>query len=78
MRRSVIGLWVSLFPLAALAQEQEMKSIVDFTQPDAVRWNIVNDGVMGGLSSSDLELTDSETALFSGGDECRDIKGQLF
>ncbi|MCJ7627560.1 MAG: CIA30 family protein [Longimicrobiales bacterium] len=66
MRRSVIGLWVSLFPLAALAQEQEMKSIVDFTQPDAVRWNIVNDGVMGGLSSSDLELTDSDTGLFSG------------
>ena len=40
-----------------------MKNIVDFTQPDEVRWNIVNDGVMGGLSSSDLELTESETAL---------------
>ena len=66
MFTSVIGFWVSLIPLAALAQEQEMKNIVDFTQPDEVRWNIVNDGVMGGLSSSDLELTESETALFSG------------
>jgi NADH dehydrogenase [ubiquinone] 1 alpha subcomplex assembly factor 1 len=43
-----------------------MKNIVDFTQPDGIQWNIVNDGVMGGLSSSDLELTESETALFSG------------
>ena len=66
MRSSVIGLLVNLIPLAALAQEQEMKNIVDFTQPDDVRWSIVNDGVMGGVSSSDLEVTDSETALFSG------------
>ena len=43
-----------------------MKNIVDFAQPEEVRWTIVNDGVMGGLSSSDLELTDSGTALFSG------------
>jgi NADH dehydrogenase [ubiquinone] 1 alpha subcomplex assembly factor 1 len=43
-----------------------MKVIVDFAEPNAVQWNIVNDGVMGGLSTSDLELTDENTALFSG------------
>ena len=43
-----------------------MKTIVDFTQPDEVRWNIVNDGVMGGLSTSDLEPSGDGTGLFSG------------
>ena len=66
MRGSVIGLGIILIPFAALAQEHEMKVVVDFTEPESVRWTIVNDGVMGGLSSSDLELTEEGTGLFSG------------
>jgi monofunctional biosynthetic peptidoglycan transglycosylase len=43
-----------------------MKVIVDFTEPEGAQWIIVNDGVMGGLSTSDLELTEESTGLFSG------------
>jgi monofunctional biosynthetic peptidoglycan transglycosylase len=43
-----------------------MKVLVNFTEQDEARWSIVNDGVMGGRSSSDIELTDQGTGLFSG------------
>ena len=43
-----------------------MKVLVDFTEENDVPWRIVNDGVMGGLSSSDMELTEDGTALFTG------------
>ncbi len=43
-----------------------MEFVVDFKNPDAVRWAMVNDGVMGGRSSSDLEATGDGTGLFSG------------
>ena len=43
-----------------------MKDIVDFSDPSEASWTIVNDGVMGGRSSSDMELTDEGTAVFSG------------
>ena len=66
MRSSVLWLIGTLIPLGASAQEQDMKVLVNFTEQDDVRWRIVNDGVMGGLSSSDLELTEDGTALFSG------------
>ncbi|MFG1691587.1 CIA30 family protein [Gemmatimonadota bacterium] len=66
MRASVIGLLANLIPLVALAQEHDMKVVVDFTEPDGAQWTIVNDGVMGGLSTSDLELTEEGTGLFSG------------
>ena len=46
MRPSVIGLLANLIPLVALAQEHEMKVIVDFSEPDGVQWIIVNDGVI--------------------------------
>jgi monofunctional biosynthetic peptidoglycan transglycosylase len=43
-----------------------MKVIVDFAQSGSIPWSIVNDGVMGGLSSSQMELSESGTALFKG------------
>jgi monofunctional biosynthetic peptidoglycan transglycosylase len=43
-----------------------MKVIVDFAEPDDVRWTLVNDGVMGGLSTSDLTLSEEATVLFTG------------
>jgi monofunctional biosynthetic peptidoglycan transglycosylase len=61
-----VALLVCLLPATTLGQEKDMKTLVDFKNPDALRWTIVNDGVMGGLSRSDLELTDQETVLFTG------------
>ncbi|MFC1660699.1 CIA30 family protein [Gemmatimonadota bacterium] len=66
MRLSVPASLAALIPLAVFAQEQEMKTVVDFSDPHPVQWTIVNDGVMGGLSSSNLELTETGTGLFSG------------
>jgi len=43
-----------------------MKVLVDFSELDAVAWTIINDGVMGGRSTSDLMLTGEGTGLFSG------------
>ena len=48
MRVLVVGFLVTLLPLTAFAQESEMKTVVDFTRPEEARWNIGNDGVMGG------------------------------
>jgi len=43
-----------------------MKKILDFFQPGSMQWTIINDGVMGGLSTSNLELTEEGTGLFAG------------
>lgn len=41
--------------------------LFDFRQSDEVNnWLVVNDGVMGGLSQSEIVLTGSNTALFQG------------
>ena len=53
-------------PVTLAAQEQEMRVVVDFTERDAVPWSIVNDGVMGGRSTSKISLTNERTALFTG------------
>ena len=66
MRSLAMLLFAGLFPLQSTAQEPKMRTVVDFGKPEAARWTIVNDGVMGGRSSSDVELTADNTALFSG------------
>ena len=43
-----------------------MREILDFEEADARPWAIVNDGVMGGRSTSDVERTDHGTLRFSG------------
>ena len=49
------------------AMEQDERLIINFEQADEIaRWRIVNDGVMGGLSKSDLTQSKSNTAIFSG------------
>ena len=41
--------------------------LITFDSPDSSdNWMIVNDGVMGGLSTSSFEVTDSGTGIFSG------------
>jgi monofunctional biosynthetic peptidoglycan transglycosylase len=42
-------------------------TVVDFDREDAGKdWLVVNDGVMGGLSTSRIEVTDRGTAFFKG------------
>jgi|TARA_B100000745_G_scaffold295074_1_gene238798 monofunctional biosynthetic peptidoglycan transglycosylase len=43
-----------------------MRVVVDFIEGEGVLWSIVNDGVMGGRSTSKISLTDERTALFTG------------
>jgi monofunctional biosynthetic peptidoglycan transglycosylase len=66
MRTLAMLLLVGLIPQQAPAQESRTKTVVDFAEPETARWTIVNDGVMGGRSSSDVALTGDDTALFSG------------
>jgi monofunctional biosynthetic peptidoglycan transglycosylase len=45
----------------------ETKALVDFTAAkENERWRIVNDGVMGGLSQSGIEITSATHAVFQG------------
>ena len=65
-RLLAVVLCTCLIPVTLAAQEQEMRVVVDFTEGEGIRWSIVNDGVMGGRSTSKLSLTDQKTALFTG------------
>ena len=44
----------------------DQKRIVDFSETDREQWYVINDGVMGGVSMSEMRLTDKGTAVFSG------------
>lgn len=47
-------------------QEEPMTVLVDFSHAGSGPWAIVNDDVMGGLSSSQVEVTEAGTFLFTG------------
>ena len=47
------------------AEARKTKNLIDFTEPETQPWMIVNDTVMGGVSSSSMEMADS-VAVFSG------------
>ena len=41
--------------------------LIDFTDTEEIlRWMVINDDVMGGISQSRIELSPAATALFSG------------
>lgn len=43
------------------------KMIIDFSSPDEHNmWEVINDGVMGGVSESRVIITENKTALFQG------------
>lgn len=42
------------------------KHLIDFGHDGRSRWDAVNDGVMGGVSRSDIRRTDRGTGLFAG------------
>lgn len=47
----------------AVAMEHRL---IDFDQPTRTEWYVVNDGVMGGVSRSDITRTDENVGRFSG------------
>jgi monofunctional biosynthetic peptidoglycan transglycosylase len=58
---------VMVVTAAMAAEEWREKLIFGFDKaPEIEQWQIVNDGVMGGVSKSTIKLTDKGTALFSG------------
>lgn len=66
-----IMLWAALFLLVGTGQEgrsvdPEPASLFEFDRAVAGEWIIVNDGVMGGLSSSRFTDSDSGFATFTG------------
>ena len=47
--------------------ETAKKTMIDFSKADEGKnWRIVNDGVMGGISQSEMLMTDESTAIFQG------------
>ncbi len=47
--------------------DQQERLIFDFKNSNEIEyWRIVNDGVMGGLSKSEMVLSNNKTAIFSG------------
>jgi monofunctional biosynthetic peptidoglycan transglycosylase len=44
----------------------ERKTIIDFNKADRGGWYTINDGVMGGVSQSDIRRTDQGTGVFEG------------
>jgi NADH dehydrogenase [ubiquinone] 1 alpha subcomplex assembly factor 1 len=44
----------------------ERKNLIDFTESDRSEWYAINDGVMGGVSKSDIRRTDDGTGVFEG------------
>ena len=44
----------------------QSKVLIDFGDTDRHRWYVINDGVMGGMSQSNIQRTDSGTGVFAG------------
>lgn len=59
--------YLFILGILSLSTQSDMKEIYTFSpQTDLKEWRIVNDGVMGGISSSSLVLTDAGHGQFSG------------
>ncbi len=47
--------------------ESSQKKLIDFSEPDEKEnWRIVNDDVMGGISQSQMTISEDDTAVFQG------------
>ena len=63
----LVGLCYPLPSSAEDAMKCQTRILVDFMEPaEENRWTVVNDGVMGGLSSSRMEVTSAGTGVFRG------------
>jgi monofunctional biosynthetic peptidoglycan transglycosylase len=64
---ALFGLLMVLPQVCTGDVEMNTRTLVDFNHPDrAGTWRIINDGVMGGLSTSAFVLTEDSTAVFRG------------
>jgi len=57
----LLTLWV-----LPVSQQPDSIVLVDFSRPTGADWRVVNDGVMGGVSSSTMSTTEVGTGVFSG------------
>lgn len=58
--------WLLALAIAPLSAALPAEAILDFTRPDAARgFRVINDGVMGGVSSSRLDFA-ADGMLFTG------------
>lgn len=48
------------------ADSEALHPIATFAENEALEWRAINDGVMGGLSNSQMERTDGGTGVFQG------------
>jgi NADH dehydrogenase [ubiquinone] 1 alpha subcomplex assembly factor 1 len=58
-----------LCALVAFAEGDPMnepKNLIDFKNTEDIEWQVINDGVMGGISRSQIRQTETGTGLFSG------------
>jgi hypothetical protein len=65
-RAAITALAVLLSASPTLAQESGFEKLIDFESGDDRPWFVVNDGVMGGRSSSTLRPGDPGVAVFEG------------
>ena len=61
-----ISLLIAFAIAAPNTNNTEPLVIESFSAEDHLNWRIVNDGVMGGLSTSSVEYTETGTAIFAG------------
>lgn len=66
--RASVALASALLVVAGplVAQESEITRIVEFSEESGEEWIVVNDGVMGGLSSSDITAGADGVGVFEG------------
>ena len=58
--------WIVVLAVAPMAPAAAVEATLDFSRPEAARgFRVINDGVMGGLSSSQLEFADGRL-IFTG------------
>jgi hypothetical protein len=57
----LLALWT-----VPVTQQPDSLVLVDFSQPAETDWFVVNDGVMGGRSSSSMRTTEDGTGVFTG------------
>ncbi|ADE15221.1 NADH:ubiquinone oxidoreductase complex I intermediate-associated protein 30 [Nitrosococcus halophilus Nc 4] len=62
--RLIVLIVLMLLPLTGFLLENQM--IIDFRNQEPRSWQVINDGVMGGLSKSNFRTTSSGTGVFEG------------
>lgn len=59
--------WLLLMGSSVMADDDGLQALFDFAAADAAKgWQVVNDGVMGGVSDGRFRITDSRMLEFSG------------